>query len=203
MTGNWTSITGGSNTSGVGTSAISWGTTSGSQSGYSFAPTAPLPSAAYDADEVFDLGSFTHNNFPISAGTSITEATLEVVTEGTVDGTVFALTSTFIFDHFETPNNANPCAAGGPTPCGDLVTPTLNVGASESITIDDVDYFISVTGFDIGASFLTAEGASNTATLRGVFTAEVAAIPLPAAGWMLLAGLGGIAALRRRKAANA
>jgi hypothetical protein len=46
---------------------------------------------------------------------------------------------------------------------------------------------------------------NNTSTLQ-IFadvTAPVAAVPLPAAGWMLLAGLGGFAAVKRRKQAVA
>lgn len=41
----------------------------------------------------------------------------------------------------------------------------------------------------------------KSASLRLV--AEVAPVPLPAAGWMLIAGLGGMAALRRRKKSQA
>lgn len=206
VTGEWTSVTGGTNVSGLTTNAISWGTTTpsgGPQSGYTFVGAAPPTQGPFLSDTVFTLGDFTHDNFPINSGTSITAATLEVTTDFTIGGTAGSLTSQFIFDHFETPNDpaGAPCAAGGPEPCGDLVTPTLNVGASDSLTIDGVDYFVSVTGFSMGASFLTAENASNTATLLGTFTADVAAIPLPAAGWMLLAGVGGLAALRRRKKA--
>ncbi|MFW2542136.1 VPLPA-CTERM sorting domain-containing protein [Primorskyibacter sp. 2E107] len=39
----------------------------------------------------------------------------------------------------------------------------------------------------------------NAGLTFGQAIAETAAVPLPAAGWLLLGGLGGIAALRRRK----
>ena len=84
------------------------------------------------------------------------------------------LISVFTFTHFETPNNGNPCAAGGSNPCPDLVTVGLNPAASESITIDDVEYVIDFTGFQVGeesfTDFLTQEALANTATLRGTFT---------------------------------
>jgi hypothetical protein len=43
-----------------------------------------------------------------------------------------------------------------------------------------------------------ADGGNDSFRVREI---TVAAIPLPAAGWLMLAGLGGIAALRRRKKA--
>jgi len=48
-------------------------------------------------------------------------------------------------------------------------------------------------GFGIGAI-----GTADNFSIRGL---EVSAVPLPAAGWMLLAGVGGIAAMRRKKKA--
>lgn len=50
--------------------------------------------------------------------------------------------------------------------------------------------------FSIGAA-----GAHDSWKLAGVSAHYVAPIPLPAAGWMLLAGIGGIAAMKRRKKA--
>ncbi|WP_210115066.1 THxN family PEP-CTERM protein [Roseovarius aestuariivivens] len=200
VTGVWTAVSG-ATVSGLGSNEIRWGTpttTGGEQSGYRFDGAAPPTQGPYSEGQVFDLGSFTHFNFPIFAP-SITFAELEVTTAGTVGGAAFSITSVFDFDHFETPNDGSPCAAGGVQPCPDLVTPTLNIGASESVSVGGVDYFISVTGFDIGTGFLTLEGQSNTAQLQGTFTARVSAIPLPAAGWMLIAGLGGLAAMGRRR----
>lgn len=48
------------------------------------------------------------------------------------------------------------------------------------------------------ASALIRDNLSGNGAVNYAFT--VSAVPLPAAGWMLLAGLGGIAAMRRRKA---
>jgi Protein of unknown function (DUF1194) len=49
-------------------------------------------------------------------------------------------------------------------------------------------------------SFADFGGAVSKKLIREI-TGEPSAIPLPAAGWLMLAGLGGIAALRRRKVA--
>jgi len=51
-------------------------------------------------------------------------------------------------------------------------------------------------GLDIGRAIWTSAGDAN-ARLDNLVVSEV---PLPAAGWLLLGGLGGIAAFRRRKA---
>lgn len=45
-------------------------------------------------------------------------------------------------------------------------------------------------------SFLTTEGNARVDDVKGSYTPPV---PLPAAGWMLLAGIGGLTAMRRRK----
>ena len=61
-----------------------------------------------------------------------------------------------------------------------------------------------VARFTVGTDGLYALqfGATGTAdTLGGLIdNVSISAVPLPAAGWMLLAGLGGIAMVRRRAA---
>ncbi|MEM8839519.1 MAG: choice-of-anchor K domain-containing protein, partial [Pseudomonadota bacterium] len=112
VTGVWTSASGAA-VGGLGTNQISWGTPLGaSQSSYVFDGVAPPTQGPFSAGDDFTLGTFTHNNFPIT-GSAITGATLEVTIMGTAQNGSsenFNLTSTFDFDHFETPNGANPCA---------------------------------------------------------------------------------------------
>jgi hypothetical protein len=213
VNGAWTSITGGTNTSGVGTNSISWGNSTGfGQSGYDFVGNAPLPNLL--PDTVFDLGTFTHRNQPIVAGTSISAATLKVFFDFVIDaepGTTYSRSSTFTFDHWETDNGANPCADGGPNGvgvnvngCADNVDPVTNPAFSESFDVDGITYILDVTGFNIGSSFWTTEQATNNAVIQARFTerSNVAPVPLPAAGWLLVAAVAGIGALaRRRKAA--
>ncbi|MFK7744960.1 MAG: THxN family PEP-CTERM protein, partial [Roseobacter sp.] len=131
--------------SGTGTSTITWGNPSGQpqQSGYTFVGAAP-PSVTFNEGEQFLLGTFTHNNFPIT-GTSLDTVDLQVSIG--IAGHACPVETVFSFDHFETPNNANPCAGGGPNPCGDVVTTTLNTGMSETFDIDGVEYIFNVLGF--------------------------------------------------------
>lgn len=201
-----TAVTAG-NFSGDGGSTIEWGipccgNISGEQSSYVFeAATTPI----LDAPSPFDLGTFTHNNFTISVGGgSISSTRLFLSIAGEIDGVAFALNPVFDFDHFETPNGATPCAAGGSNPCPDLVTLLNNRDLSETIQVGSVEYTLTVLGFDTGAgplsTFLTQEAASNSAVLRAAFRqVPVSEVPIPAAGWLLVAGLAGLAALRRTR----
>ncbi len=206
VVGEWTSASG-ATVSGLGTNEIRWGTpASGSgQSGYKFDGIAPPAQGPFSAGVVFDLGTFTHFNFPIYAP-SITGATLKVTINATITNGItqnLMLNSFFDFTHFETPNNGNPCAAGGTAPCPDLVTPTLNLGASDSVVIDGKTYVFSTTGFDIGSSFLTKEGKQNDAILKGAFTVRpTPPIKTSEPGLIGLFGLGllGLGYASRRRA---
>ncbi|MBT1450553.1 PEP-CTERM sorting domain-containing protein [Glaciecola sp. XM2] len=181
---------------GEGTSQIRWGNST-TQSGYDFVAGAdtsvtvpPSPSAA------FALGDFTHLNFPVSPP-SLESVTLSVTLDILIDG-IAAGASTFLynFTHFETPNNGNPCAAGGAQPCPDLVSFSVS-DASDSFLIGGVNYTVNILGFStdggttITDSFLTLENQSNTATLfANVTTSNVSEPSLLALIGIVLAGVG-------------
>ncbi len=211
--GTWVSITGGVGTAGVGTDEISWGsTTGGGRSSYVFEGVAPPPELNIAPNVLFDLGEFTHNNFPIPSGSGITGARLRVDYSLAIPsgGGAQSFSAFFDFDHFETPNNEDPCADGNPNfegvninGCADRVRITTDFDGSESVTIGDTTYFLSISGFGIDSDveFWTIEEDSNSIGLRAEFVTRVDVIPLPAAGWMLLTALGGLgfAAHRRRR----
>lgn len=213
VSGTWSNtmgdaVTGGTLT-GEGTSKIEWGTpccgnTTGNGSSYVFVGTAP---PIIDSARPFILGAFSHNNLTISAaGGSIESSRLTVSVEGSIDGAVFSFSPVIDFDHLETPNAVDPCAAGGEQPCPDLVTLVNGVGQSETVTVDGVELTLTILGFDAGAgaatSFLTAENAENTADLvasmRQVKTETTPEVPLPAASWLLVGGLLWLGSLRSR-----
>ena len=72
--GIWTSATPAANAFGVGTNEIKWGTPGASQSGYKFVGVPPPVQDNVAEGVLFLLGTLTHNNFPITSGTSITAA---------------------------------------------------------------------------------------------------------------------------------
>ena len=217
VTGQWTSVqteATTTNLSDLGSSAISWGTPDGpaGQSGYSF--TGHAPSGSLTRDVVFDVGTLTHQNQPITAGTSILGATLTVTFDLLIDGTTAQIVSLFDFGHFETPNEANPCADGGlygvgvnSAGCADRVTARTNLASSGAYIVDGIEYFFDVTGFLADGTplteFWTTEGQTNTAILQARFTAKPAdlpaPVPLPATGLLMIAGMGGLAAFRARR----
>lgn len=218
VSGIWTAATpnAGGTLTGLNSASLRWGTPNpspGPQSGYDFVAPSDLPKD-YAPGVVFDLGTFTHLNYPINSGTSITAATLAVTYSFSLDGSPIEVrTSEFKFVHNETPNNDNLCANGesnnqgiNSNGCADSVKATLNLGNSEAIKIGADNYYLSVTGFlfngDLLSEFWTQEGASTSAVLQASFMHEKdipqpAPIPLPAAGFLLLGALGALAFHRK------
>ncbi|MFA7408287.1 MAG: THxN family PEP-CTERM protein [Anaerolineaceae bacterium] len=218
VTGTWGTPTGGFNVNHINNGSVNagvrWGT-GANQSGYDF-KAAPLISNIVP-DQEFTIGNFTHHNFPITAGTSITA--VDLVVNYTLD---FAFgsrdfSSRFSFDHWETPNEPSICADGGRNGagvnvagCADRVKITTDL-SSDVVTFVDEDgteheYVLHITGFLDGkgnpvSEFWTVEGKTNTASLQGVFThkANIAPIPLPAAGFLLLGAIGGLGLVARRR----
>jgi hypothetical protein len=218
VSGTWENTDPNVGVSGAGSDRIRWGTptTNLGQSSYLFEGAAP-PNLVVDEGEEFTLGTFTHFNFPIT-GTSLESVDLEVTT--TILG-VGNIKTVYSFTHNETPNrpnSSNPdpdetCTPGNGEAnaqgvnvngCADIVTAVLNEAASDTFEIDGVEYIFDILGFQVGTEvftqFFTKERTTNEAELRATFrTVEPNVVPLPAAGWLLIAGLGGLAAIRRRQ----
>ena len=86
---------------------------------------------------------------------------------------------------------------------GDFFT-ALENGAEYNVAVENqADLFLAglasagTGGYDL--TFLANDGAQDLVTGSAIPTPPIAPVPVPAAGLMLLSGLGGIAALRRRK----
>lgn len=212
--------------SGTGSSFLTWGSPAGKKtgkSGYSFAETGTMlrASASYDVEQPFVLGTFTHHNNPIRSGTSITKATLDLAIDLMVDGTALAVKSTFDFIHWETDNAGTRgiCANNGRNKrgvnvkgCADQVKIENILDRTDEFQIGDAMYIMTITGFLVdgmfATEFWTRENAKNPAQLVGMIkkVRDLApppppppAVPLPASGWLVLAGLGGLAGLKRRR----
>ena len=197
---------------------ILWGKapTGGSQSGYEF-DGIDTPANAAPGTE-FNLGLFSHFNNPIYTypgdgfTTAITEVNLKLDFNFLIGGQDYFLSKIFDFKHDETPNEGGAggaCAYGGTSGvgpdaagCRDHVSIGDSMNLTDRIVVDGLIYTFNLEGFKVGNEtlefFLTEENSINEAFLVGSYS--VSQVPLPAAGWMLLAGFGGLVAMKRRKA---
>lgn len=197
-----------------GTGAVGDGLPDAGRSGYTLS-TTPTDFDITAVGQQFSLGTFTHYNQPITSGSSITDVELHLTGSFSFaadDMTFTALGSkTFIFDiaHDETSNSGSAanCPYPSTTPCSDQVSITTNP-FSEAFMFGSTKVSLNIDGFYDGVppggvfspTFISQEGGNNQRQIVASFT--VSPIPLPAAGWLLLGGLGGLAALRRKKKAS-
>jgi len=165
-------------TNGDPTSSISWGVTTGSQSGYDFTATLPPPFELPGPIPFFSLGDFQHRNFSVD-DPSLVSVQLDVVLVLAVDGVPTGpLTFTFTFNHEETPNNPTPPdTCPYPTPPGEGCTDRVTiVGSADPTTfnVGGVDYTLDMSFLDNGSpvdEFITREGGTvNSSGLVGEFT---------------------------------
>jgi len=197
ITGIWENDVPDSAVTGEGTSEIRWGNPVyyDKKSGYDFdAESTPF---SVDCDQAFELGEFTHHNYPIT-GTALDTVDLKTTVDLTIDGVaVSGLNFTYNFDHTETPNSSDPIASR------DIVVIENNSMMSDVFTINDVEYTIYLSGFLIGGelvdTFYTWEKCKNTAKLFAMITTPGCVIPEPSTYLLLGSMLICAVALKRRK----
>ena len=111
----------------------------------------------------------------------------------------------FNFNHWETPNNMNPCPGGSDwNGCFDRVTFKTNSGQTDTFIIDGKEYSFQLTGFlvdgQLADQFWTKEKKSNMATLQG--SVSMSAVPIPAAAWLFGSALLGMVGIGYRRRAS-
>jgi hypothetical protein len=157
------------------TSSIRWGNSAGSgRSGYIF--TADIPPAVSVAlppspSNWFQLGTFTHRNFPIT-GTFLSQVDLDVDIDIEIGGSPLSRTYTYTLNHWETlnTNRLSGCQdfQQSRTPCDDRVQISGPSGATVNVGGVDYTLFLGFSpdgGNTIINEFITREGRDNTAGL--------------------------------------
>jgi hypothetical protein len=184
-TGVWTSVTGGSSVTGVGTNQVRWGNpaTSSGKSGLGYVGSAP-PSISLPFDTNFILGTLTHYNFPITGAAS--GANLQISLTFTNAGQTITPTFSYGFNIDETTNASSLAACDtdkqiSTVPCDDVITPIDP--QPQIFTLNNRQYQITIPGFseNINGSsplekFTTIERLQNDAYLVGRLT-DITPVP--------------------------
>jgi hypothetical protein len=208
---------------------LRWGrswTGTGPRSGFRFDQLAE--GTTQGANQLFDVGRFTHMNRVIFQGQHLDRATLNMRLTASFDGRIETIDTAYVFTLLETPNYAQPCAngerngvnrvgrfqTGGSTlnrnGCADRVQLLQNPSVPRTFTHNGLEYQFELLGFASGPEFWTVEDLDNPILLQARFNVsgtpivppqppvEPPPIPLPAGAWFMLAGMGALAIMRRR-----
>ncbi len=118
--------------------------------------------------ETFNLGTFTHNNFPIPGGSGISTAYLKVTFDVLIDGQTIHVDHVVEFQHEETPND-------GSHP-DDIVTIVNGTDEAAVVTPEGFKYTLKIGFQDAEGNTVvtvdTKENASNTFNMNAILTAD-------------------------------
>ena len=139
---------------------ISWGTSTGfGRSSYEFIDNSSLKDdgSSINLGDQFTIGTFRHNNFPITGGT-ITGAQLDLNMNIEIDGADINIDNwNLYFNHWETPNSGD---FGGAPSANDGVL----IKATDLVTtqqVGDVSYTASIVGYKVGNQFISPVAAGS------------------------------------------
>ncbi len=174
-TGEWTYCD--ISVSGIGTSAIYWGTSTGyGQSGFEFNGST---GTSFNSGALFVIGTFIHHNKPIQGSTPTAmdlEVTLHFTNPAVSPDPVFEYSMTFQETVNERYVRDCPAFQVSSTPCDDRVVFPASTG-EETFWVGDSLYRLEILGFVLtptGTSpaleFITQERMDNTAYLVGRLT---------------------------------
>ena len=175
--GVWTSVSGGSNVTGVNTNEVRWGTTSGEKSGLRFDGAGDQ---SFNEGDTFYLGALTHLNWPIQnpANGATLQITLDFNRPNIVNQTF-----SYNFNIDETVNNGSCPYGGSGQNCNDKITFPISFGQT-SFQIGDKLYTLRINGFvnsypsgTLVSQFITEEQRNNTAYLVGTLSSVLVAAP--------------------------
>lgn len=186
---------------------VSWGdpATTAGKSDYTFDPLG-----LGQQHSPFILGTFTHNNQPVFEAV-LQSVDLHLTVKGNLQDQSFEFSTIIAFEHEETFNTGSCLYGNDGNGCFDRVT-IANLPLTEAVELEAGTLTFSLSGFAeaLGAQpvsfFNTAENAANESYFVAAFDFDPVTpspVPLPAAGWMLIAGIGGLVAMKRRQKARA
>ncbi|MFC3178395.1 beta strand repeat-containing protein, partial [Undibacterium amnicola] len=158
-----------------------WGT-GNPQSGYELVDNTNFTSTAGTAvtlGQLFEVGKFTHNNFPVS-GASLDRTDLTLSFDVVINGVSTNVPFTVVLDHTETTNTSDPEASR------DIIQLP---STSSTINIAGQNYVVNLNGFkdadgNLVTQIRTLESAAST---FGIFASVTTVEPLPVASGRVLA----------------
>ncbi|WP_321325261.1 Calx-beta domain-containing protein [Thiomicrorhabdus sp.] len=142
---------------------LQWGSGTDGPSGYDLVDNQILSSnvsTTVNAGDSIVLGTFTHNNFPVT-GETLDSVTLTMQMDILINGVTYPISFDIPIDHNETPND-------GADPRDIITLPSTQ----QTVTVDNQDYIISIDGFkdangDAVEVIYTNEGEANTFEVVG------------------------------------
>ena len=124
-----------------GKDTLKWGDSNAKSSGYDFKGNTTYNGISEDViNTQLNLGTFTHTNKPITAGTAISEATLRVELDVVIDGKSVHIVHDIVIDHNETSNS------GTAEQNRDIVT-IKDSSFSQTINVGGKAYLFVIDGF--------------------------------------------------------